>query len=58
MANLNSNKNKTCSVIDLIYNDIAYVGSYKDCCQFLEEQGDGHFLYKIELNYGNTINCP
>ena len=51
MANLNSNKDKTCSVIDLIYNDIAYVGSYKDCCQFLEEQGDSNFLYKIELNY-------
>lgn len=51
----NSNKDKTCAVIDLIYNNIVYAGSYKDCYQFFKAQGDNYFLYKIELNYGKEI---
>lgn len=47
MANLDPNRDKSCSVIDLVYNDSVYIGSYEDCCEFIEEQGDDYFLYKI-----------
>lgn len=47
MANLDPNRDKSYSVIDLVYNDSVYIGSYEDCCQFIEEQGGDYFLYKI-----------
>ena len=39
MANLEPNIENTWSVIDLIYDDEVYVGSYDDCCEFIKENG-------------------
>lgn len=46
MANLNPNREKTNKVIDLVYNESVYTGSYKDCEEFISEQPD-YFTYKI-----------
>ena len=48
MANLDTNREKSWSVIDLVYNDEVYTGSYNDCCEFVEEQGMDGFSYRIE----------
>lgn len=52
MANLDKNRKKTWAVVDIVYNDDVYVGSYDDCCEFIEEQGMDGFSYKIKRNYG------
>ena len=48
MANLDKNREKTWAVVDIVYNDDVYVGSYDDCCEFIEEQGMDGFSYKIK----------
>lgn len=52
MANLDKNREKSWAVVDIVYNDDVYVGSYDDCCEFIEEQGMDGFSYKIKRNYG------
>ena len=36
---VNLDPNNTWCVIDLIYDDEVYVGSYDDCCEFIKEHG-------------------
>ena len=49
MANLDPNIEETWSVIDLIYDDEVYVGSYDDCCEFIKENGIIHdYSYIID----------
>ena len=47
MINLNTNRDKSWSVIDWLYNDEVYIGSYDDCCEFIKKQGSDDFLYEI-----------
>lgn len=53
MANLNKNRDKSHKVIDLTCNNSVYVGSYDDCCEFIEEQGSDYFTYEISYNISN-----
>lgn len=56
MANLNPDRKRTHVVIDNIDacgREGVYEGSYEDCLQFLQEQGDADIigLYEIIPNY-------
>lgn len=44
--NLNPNRVRSHKVLDLVYNDTVYIGSYEDCQDFISEQPN-HFTYKI-----------
>ena len=44
--NLNPNRVRSHKVLDLVFNDIVYTGSYDDCLDFISEQSD-YFTYTI-----------
>lgn len=46
MINLNPNREKTHRVLDLVFNNTTYIGSYEDCEDFISEQPD-YFTYYI-----------
>ena len=46
MIKLDPNREKSHKVLDLVYNDTVYIGSYKDCQDFISEQPD-YFTYYI-----------
>lgn len=46
MINLDPNREKSHKVLDLVYNDTVYVGSYEGCADFISEQPD-YFTYYI-----------